>query len=116
MEIKHLPLGQSHADKCRVERFRWRNTPPEIADEFMARVVAGETIRDLTNPAPVVDPTAPYIPPMVSADRVRKHCEENPEWGAAVRKLSWENFAKKSRKSSHLRRRTPKCVKRNCTL
>jgi hypothetical protein len=41
---------------------------PEMADEFMARIIAGETIRDLTNPAPVVDPTAPYIPPIVSAD------------------------------------------------
>jgi hypothetical protein len=116
MEIKRLPLGQSHADKCRAGTLKWQGVPPgippEMVDEFMARIVAGETVRDLTNPKPAVDPTAPYIPPMVSADRVRKHCERNPEWGVEVRKLSWENFKKKSRASSHQRRRTAEmCLK-----
>lgn len=116
MEIERLPLGQSRADKSRAGNLRWRNVPPglppELAVEFMARIVAGETIRDLTNPVPTVDPTAPYIPPMVSADRFRKHCELNPEWAAEVRKLSWANFAKKSRESSHQRRRTAEmCLK-----
>jgi hypothetical protein len=110
MEIERLPLGQSRADKCRAGTLRWLNVPPgiptEMAAEFMARIVAGETIRDLTNPPPTVDPIAPYIPPMVSADRFRKHCELNPEWAAEVRKLSWANFARKSRESSHMRRRT----------
>ena len=86
--------------------------PAELADELMARIVGGDTIGDLTNPAPVVDSLSSYIPPMVSADRLRKHCEQNPEWGAKVRRLSWENFKKKSRKSSHQRRRTAEmCLK-----
>jgi hypothetical protein len=110
MEIERLPLGQSRADKCRAGTLRWLNMPPgippEMAVDFMARIVAGETIRDLTNPVPTVDPAAPYVPPMVSADRLRKHCELNPEWGAEVRKLSWANFARKSCESSHMRRRT----------
>jgi hypothetical protein len=115
-DMESLRLGQSHADKCRAGQLRWLNMPPgipaEMAVEFMARIVAGETIRDLTNPRPIVDPTAPYIPPMLSADRLRRHCEQNPEWGAKVRKLSWENFKKKSRESSHLRRRTAEmCIK-----
>jgi hypothetical protein len=110
MEMQRLPFGSSLSDKLRAGALRWRGKPPglapEMADEFMARIVAGETIRDLTNPAPVVDPAAPYVPPMVSADRLRKHYERDPEWGAKVRKLSWENFARKSRESSHMRRRT----------
>jgi hypothetical protein len=27
MEIERLPLGQSHADKCRAGNLRWRNMP-----------------------------------------------------------------------------------------
>ena len=110
MEIKRLPLGQSLSDKCRAGGLRWRGMPPglppKMAVEFMARIVAGETIRDLTSPASTGDPAAPFIPPMVSTDRFRKHCELNPQWSAEVRKLSWANFANKSRESSHLRRRT----------
>jgi hypothetical protein len=85
MEIERLPLGQSHADKCRAGQLRWLNMPPgippEMAIEFMDRIVGGETIRDLTNPRPIVDPTAPYIPPMVSADRLRRTLREKPRVG-----------------------------------
>ena len=116
MEIKRLPLGQSHADKCRAGTLKWQGMPPgiprELVDEFMARIVAGETIRDLTNPKPAMDPTAPYIPAMVSTVRFRKHCELNPEWAVEVRKLSWDNFKRKARESSYWRRRTAEmCLK-----
>jgi len=52
MEIKRLPFGQSHADKCRVGYLKWVNAPPgiprEIAIEFMAKLKAGSTVRKLT--------------------------------------------------------------------
>ena len=60
MEIKRLSSGQSLADKLRAAELKWRGKPPglppEMADEFMARIVAGETIRDLTNPACSLSP------------------------------------------------------------
>jgi hypothetical protein len=48
MEFERLPLGPSRADKNRAAELRWRGKPPglspEMADEFMARIVAGETM------------------------------------------------------------------------
>jgi hypothetical protein len=39
MEIKRLPLGQSHAERIRAGTLRWKGKPPgitqEMADEFM---------------------------------------------------------------------------------
>jgi hypothetical protein len=53
MEIERLPLGQSHADRCRAGTLRWRNAPPgippEMAVDFIARLQAGSTIRKLTS-------------------------------------------------------------------
>jgi hypothetical protein len=91
------PEEHARRDRIRESVNRWRNAPPgmspAMADAFKTRIKAGKTIRDLTSP-----PAGGL--PMVSTGRFRKHCELNPEWGAEVRKLSWANFAKKSRASS----------------
>jgi hypothetical protein len=96
-------MANAHSDVYRAAELKWRGMPPGIppamAIEFMALVAGGKTIRDLTN-------STSGSPSMVSFDRFERHCELNPEWSAEVRKLSWANFAKKSRESSHLRRRT----------
>jgi hypothetical protein len=80
MEIERLPFGLSHADKCRAGHFKWLNAPPgmspELANNFMAGLKAGKTLRVLTSGM------KKYAPAMVTPGRFKKHCELNPEWGA----------------------------------
>ena len=87
MEIERLPLGQSHADKCRSGNLKWRGMPPglppEMAVEFMAALRSGQTLRILTS--------GDKTPAMVTPDRFKKHCELNPEWGAEAVRLAKEN-------------------------
>jgi hypothetical protein len=85
MEIERLPLGQSHADKCRAGFLKWRNAPPglsfDLAAEFMAELKAGKTIRTLTNGPAAICGLARY----------KKHCELNPEWRALANQLAKAN-------------------------
>jgi hypothetical protein len=107
MEIERLPRGQSFGDKHRAAWAQWAGMPPgltpELASKFMLNLHGGMTIRDMTFNG------EHYI---CSLARFEKHCQLNPEWGVAARKLSWKNFKKKSRESSHQRRRTAEmCLK-----
>jgi hypothetical protein len=85
MEIGRLPLGQSLADKHRAAELKWRGMPPGIppamAVEFMAKLIAGSTVRRLTG-------GGEYGPPLVSYERFKKHCKLQPEWGAEAWRVS----------------------------
>ena len=76
MEMQRLPFGQSHADKIRAAHYRWVNMPPGIppnmVDDFMAKLKAGSTIPKLTGGG---KRSGPHI---VSLGRFKKHCELNP--------------------------------------
>ena len=58
--------------------------PPEMADEFMARLRAGSTAHKLTG-------GGHKGRAMVSYDRFKKHCELHPEWAKEVRAISDKN-------------------------
>jgi hypothetical protein len=63
----------------------------------------GKTIRDMTSNGEHH---------VCSLARFEKHCQLHSGWGVEARRLSWENFKKKSRESSHQRRRTAEmCLK-----
>jgi hypothetical protein len=107
METERLPRGQSFGEKHRAAWAKWVGMPPgltpELASRFMLNLHGGMTIRDMTFNG------EHYI---CSLARFEKHCQLNPKWGVAARKLSWDNFKKKSRESSHQRRRTAEmCLK-----
>jgi hypothetical protein len=88
MEIERLPLGQSHADKCRAGQLRWLNMPPgmppDVAVVFMARLRAGSTNRKLTAGGKMG-------PALVSYERFKKHCALHPEWAEEARRISDAN-------------------------
>jgi hypothetical protein len=92
MEIERLPLGQSHADKCRAANLKWRNMPPgippDMAVEFVDKLKAGSTIRKLTSGVKKIGPA------IVSYERFKKHCELHPEWAAGAWAISQANTAK----------------------
>lgn len=107
MESELLPLGQSLSDKLRAAHYKWVDMPPgltpELASKFMFGLHAGKTVKDMT------DVGEHYI---CSFSRFKKQCELNAEWGAEAKKLSWANFVKKSRMSSHQRKLTAEmCLK-----
>jgi hypothetical protein len=101
MEIEHLPLDQSRADKCRAAQLKWRGKPPgippEMAAEFMEKLKAGSTVRKLTGGGALG-------PPVVSYDRFKKHCELHPVWAAEAWRVSKKNVL--VLKGSHYRDRT----------
>jgi hypothetical protein len=102
MEIERLPLGQSHADKCRAGRLRWLNMPPgmppEMAVEFIAKLKAGSTIRKLTSGDPK------HGPSIVTYERFKKHRELHPGWAVEASRISKING--RAGKGARLRNRT----------
>lgn len=92
MEIERLPFGQSLSDKQRAAHYKWLGMPsgltPELASRFMLCLHGGKTVRDMTGYGEHH---------LCSAERFKKHCELNPEWGQKVRKLSDENTTKKKK-------------------
>jgi hypothetical protein len=66
----------------------WRNAPPgmspTMADEFIARLKAGSTVRRLTS-------GKSFGPGLVTASRFKKHCERHPEWAAEAWRISKAN-------------------------
>jgi hypothetical protein len=55
-----------------------------MADEFIARLKAGNTVRRLTS-------GKAFGPGLVSASRFKKHCEIDPEWAAEAWRISKAN-------------------------
>jgi len=58
---------------------------PELADEFMARLRAGSTVRKLTLGL------RQFGPGLVAAGRFKKHCELHPEWARDAWQVSKTN-------------------------
>jgi hypothetical protein len=78
MEGESLANQPSHADKIRAGLAKWRGVPPgmpDVADQFMAKLRVGKTIKMLTS-APCTNPD--YL---CSYVRFKKQWELNPEWG-----------------------------------
>jgi hypothetical protein len=67
----------------------WRNAPPgmspAMADEFIARLNAGSTVRKLTLGIKGCGPL------LVTASRFKQHCELHPEWAAEAWRISKAN-------------------------
>jgi len=89
MAGKSLATQASHAERIRNGLARWRDVPPgvipeSIANEFMAKIKSGSTVRKLTG-------GGAYGPPMVSLDRFKKHCELHPAWAVEVWRISRKN-------------------------
>lgn len=58
---------------------------PALADEFMQRLTAGDTLRKITSGNKECGPA------LVTPQRFKKHCELNPEWGASAMQLAQAN-------------------------
>jgi hypothetical protein len=62
------------------------NVPPgmtrELADEFMRRLKAGETLRRITSGDKRCGPA------LVTPQRFKKHCELHPGWADEARRLA----------------------------
>jgi hypothetical protein len=86
MEIEHLPLGQSLAEKHRAAELKWRGMPPglppDMADTIMLGLSSGErTLADYYR-----DTSGEHY--ICSLDRLKKHCDVNPAWAEEARRLS----------------------------
>ncbi|UPJ31020.1 hypothetical protein [Bradyrhizobium sp. CW1] len=68
----------------RAAKLKWLNAPPgmtnDLADEFMRRLTAGETLSKLTS--------GRVSPALVTRERFRKHCELHPAWSVEARRLA----------------------------
>lgn len=75
---------RSHEERSAARR-KWMNVPPgmtpELADEFMRRLRAGETLRRITSGDKRCGPA------LVTPQRFKKHCELHPEWAVEARRL-----------------------------
>jgi hypothetical protein len=89
MEIERLPLGQSHADKCRAGSLKWRDAPPgmsvQLADLFMMQLKGGKTLTALTSGV------KRHGQRMVTTGRFKKHCQLNPTWAIEAKRLAAVN-------------------------
>jgi hypothetical protein len=85
MEMERLPLCQSIADRHRAAELKWRGMPPgippDMAIDFMSKLKAGSTIRQLTGGGTLG-------PALVSYDRFKKHCDLNPQWASEALRIS----------------------------
>lgn len=89
MVSKWSAVQPSRSDAIKAGLAKWRDVPPgvipiSIADEFMARLQAGSTVRKLTG-------GGKSGPPMVPGDRFKRHCASHPDWAAEVWKISKKN-------------------------
>jgi hypothetical protein len=81
-------LAKSSSDYQRSLEW-WRNAPPgmspAMAEECMAKLKAGSTVRKLTLGLRQIGPG------LVTIGRFNKHCELHPEWAAEVWRISKAN-------------------------
>jgi hypothetical protein len=86
MSAEKSPAQMSWSEIHRVAYLKWRDAPPgmspALADEFMAKLKAGSTVRKLTGGGKILGPA------LVSYDRFKKHCELHPNWGAEAWRTS----------------------------
>ena len=73
----------------RAIELQWRNVPPgmtpELAEEFMRRLVAGHSLRRITSGG------EGHGPALVTPNRFKRHCELHPEWSAKALELAERN-------------------------
>jgi hypothetical protein len=89
MASGRLAVQSSRSDNIKAGLAKWRDVPPgvipfPIANEFMARLQAGSTVRKLTG-------GGQFGPPMVPGDRFKRHCASHPEWAEEAWKISKKN-------------------------
>lgn len=79
---------RSHEERSAARR-KWMNVPPgmtsELADEFMRRLKAGETLRRITSGDKRCGAA------LVTPQRFEKHCELHPEWADEAMRLAKAN-------------------------
>ena len=79
----------SRSDVYRARELKWRHAPPgmtaELAEDFMSKLKAGSTIRQLTAGGEKLGPAT------VSYQRFKKHCDLNPDWAAEALQISKAN-------------------------
>lgn len=86
--MSRVQAYRSHEERSAARR-KWMNVPPgmtpELADEFMRRLKAGETLRRITSGDKRCGPA------LVTPQRFKKHCELHPEWSVEARQLATAN-------------------------
>jgi len=90
MPKDNLATSSSPSDFRRTLELKWwLNAPPgmssAMADEFIARLKDGSTVRKLTLGMRA------FGPGLVTASRFKKHCDLHPEWAAEAWRISREN-------------------------
>lgn len=89
--IARLRSGNMPEDRApfSLEPRWWRNAPPgtprTMADEFIARLKSGSTVRKITRGIKGCGPL------LVTASRFKKHCELHPEWAVEAWWISIAN-------------------------
>ena len=91
-------LDELNAPRIVAGHFPARMTPAQ-ADEFMAALRAGKTIRRITHGGKIGRVIA-------TAQKLRKHCRLYPEWGAEVRRLAAVNAKAADKLKDHRSSRT----------
>src|SRR5439155_22133381 len=104
MPRDNLATSSSPSDFHRtLELNWWRNAPPgmppAMAEECMARLKAGSTVRKLSLSL------RQFGPGLVTVGRFKKHCELHPEWAAEAWRISKANT--KAARSARLSRIDP---------
>lgn len=86
--MSRVQAYRSHEERS-AARLRWLNVPPgmttELADEFMRRLRAGETLRRITSGDKKCGPA------LVTPGRYKKHCELCPQWAVEAMRLAKAN-------------------------
>lgn len=79
---------RSHEERSAARR-RWMTVPPgmtpELAAEFMRRLIAGHSLRRITSG------DKRHGPAFVTPSRFKKHCELHPEWAVEAMRLAKAN-------------------------
>ena len=110
--MSRVQAYRSHEERS-AARLRWLDVPPgmptKLADEFMRRLKAGETLRRITSGDKRCGPA------LVTPQRFKKHCELHPVWAAEAMHLAKANAKAADRLksiNSYWRKRTQQlCLK-----
>lgn len=86
--MSRVQAYRSHEERS-AARQKWMNVPPgmtpDLADEFMRRLKAAETLRRITSGDKRCGPA------LVTPQRFKKHCELHPEWAVEAMVLARAN-------------------------
>ncbi|MBR1328834.1 hypothetical protein [Bradyrhizobium ottawaense] len=86
--MSRVQTFRTHEERSAARR-KWMNVPPgmtpELADEFMRRLKAGETLRKITSGDKRCGAA------LVTPQRFKKHCDLHPEWAIDALRLAKAN-------------------------